>query len=72
MNVTYYKNEGGEEIEVKSWREADHCIIDCEDAVDLLEAGRWIEARKRTIADYSVFGAYGSEPYVEVHKAAKN
>lgn len=72
MNITYYINKDDEEVQVNSWREADHCIIDCEDAVDLLEAGRWVESHKRTIADYSVFGAYGSEPYVEVHKAAKN
>lgn len=72
MNITFYRTEADEEIEVSSWREADHCIIDCDDANDLLEAGRWVEAHKRTIADYSVFGAYGSEPYVEVFKAAKN
>lgn len=72
MNIIFYRNENNEEIEVKSWREADHCIIDCEDAVEILEAGRWIEAHKKSIADYSVFAAYGDRPYVEVHKAAKN
>lgn len=72
MTITYYKNTDSEEIEVKTWQQADHCIIDCDDAVELLEAGRWIEAHKRTIADYSVFAAYGDSPYVEVHRLAKN
>lgn len=75
MNITFYTIKDDEEIEVKSWKEATHCIIDCERETrmeDILEAGRWLEAHKRSIADYALYGAYGDTPYIEVHKAAKN
>lgn len=75
MNITFYSfNEKHEEVEVKTWKEATHCTIDCEREnrmEDILEAGRWIEAHKRTIVDYALYGAYGDTPYIEVYKAAK-
>lgn len=72
MNITYYTIKDGKEIEVKSWREASHCIIDCDMDGDLFEAGMWVEKHKRTIADYNVFDTCTETPYIEVYKAKKN
>lgn len=69
MTITYYTiSEENEEIEVKSWKEASHCIIDCDCDGDLFKAGIWVEKHKRTIADYTAFDVCFDNPYVEVYK----
>lgn len=72
MNITFYTIKDCEEVEVSTWREATHCIINCDRETrqeDILEAGMWIEKHKRTIADYALNEAYGDTPWVEVYKA---
>lgn len=74
MTITYYTMKGEEEVEVTTWREATHCIIDCDRETrqeDIFEAGMWIERHKRSIADYALHEAYGDMPYIEVYKAKK-
>lgn len=72
MTITHYKmTEEGEEMQVNTWREASHCIIDIdarELAEDSLAAGVWIGQNKRTIADYALHEPYSDAPYIEVYK----
>lgn len=69
MTITFYTiSEENEEIEVKSWNEATHCIIDCDYDGDLFKAGMWVERHKRTIADFTAYDTCLDNPYVEVYK----
>ena len=72
MNITFYTIKDDEEIEVESWKEATHCIIDCDMDGDLFKAGMWVERHKRAIADYVAFDTCTENPYVEVYKVKKN
>lgn len=71
MNITFYKNEEGEELEVKSWREADHGVIDCGSPEDLIVAGMWLQSHRRSISDWDVFAQYSDAPYIEFNKVVK-
>lgn len=72
MTFTFLElTEDCEEIEVSSWKEATHCIIDCEQGnkeLDLLQAGLWIQKNKKTIADYSLMEPKSDCPYIEIYK----
>ena len=76
MIITYYTLDENfdEEVEVGTWREATHCIIDIEQdskEEDLFAAGMWVEKHKRTIADYSLHESKADCPYIEVFKLKK-
>lgn len=72
MNITFYSfNENHEEVEVKTWKESTHCIIDCDCPEDIFKAGMWVEKHKRTIADYAMYDACPDTPYIEVYKKRK-
>lgn len=73
MDITFTKQTTDDwgweqETEVETWSKAEHAVIDCDTAEELLEAGIWIAKHSRTIADYELHEGESGGHYIEIWK----